>query len=193
MEYEGLPFCKSGWNLHMMPIGYLMIEHRLIERMIKLIRDELNRIIKKKKANLIFIDAAVDFIKTYADKCHHGKEEDILFKELSKKQLLPEHKKMMQTLLEEHKMGRQAVGELINAKERYGRGNPAALKLITRHLKWLSEFYPKHIAKEDKGFFIPSMKYFSQREQDSMLVKFCEFDNSGIQETYRNIVKSLER
>ena len=33
----------------------------------------------------VFIDTAVDFIHTYADRCHHGKEEDILFKALAAK------------------------------------------------------------------------------------------------------------
>ena len=73
----------------MLPIAPLMIEHRLIERMIHLIQQELERI----QANVavdpefafvdsVFIDTAVDFLRTYADRCHHGKEEDILFPEL---------------------------------------------------------------------------------------------------------------
>ncbi len=193
MEYKGLPYCKSGWSLHMMPIGYLMIEHRLIERMIKIITDELSRINKKNKPDLVFTDIAIDFIRTYADKCHHGKEEDILFSSLSKKQLRPEHKKIMAGLIEEHKMGRLAVGKLVNAKDKYSQGDSGALKSIKRQLKWLTEFYPKHIVKEDKGFFIPSMGYFSEQEQDGMLLEFCEFDNSPIQETYRNIVQRLEK
>jgi len=38
-----------------------------------------------RKADTAFIDTAVDFIRTYADRCHHGKEEDIRFRELKKK------------------------------------------------------------------------------------------------------------
>jgi hemerythrin-like domain-containing protein len=37
------------------------------------------------RVKLLFIDTAVDFIRTYADRCHHGKEEDILFRNLAKK------------------------------------------------------------------------------------------------------------
>ena len=192
MKYHGLPFSKTGWDLHMMPIGYLMIEHRLIERMIKLINGQLNRIDRENKADLVFIDTAIDFIRAYADKCHHGKEEDILFERLSKKPLIPEHKKAMQMLLEEHKMGRLAVGKLIDAKDKYSQGNSGSLKAIRRHLKWLVEFYPEHIAKEDKGFFIPSMQYFSKQEQDSMLIDFCKFDGPEIQQVYRKIVQGLE-
>ena len=74
----------------MLPIGTLMMEHRLIERMIIIIKDELKVIQEEKKVNPIFIDNIVDFLRTYADQTHHGKEEDILFRELKKKNLSDE-------------------------------------------------------------------------------------------------------
>jgi len=192
MEYKGLPFCKTGWNLHMMPIGYLMIEHRLIERMIKLMSDELTQVNKENKIDADFINTAVDFIRSYADKCHHGKEENILFKALYKKKLLAEHKKIMAELIEEHKMGRREVAKLVCVNENYAQGKPGGIEAVKKQMKWLIEFYPKHILKEDKGFFIPSMSYFTKVEQNEMLKEFCAFDSSPIQETYRNIVVNLE-
>ena len=69
----------------MLPIAPLMIEHRLIEKMIVVIRKEIDRCKSEGNINPEFIDAAVDFIRIYADKCHHGKEEDILFRDLRKK------------------------------------------------------------------------------------------------------------
>jgi len=184
-------FCESGYNLHMMPIGYLMIEHRLIERMIRLMINELKNI-NEKKLNLDFIDTAVDFIKSYADKCHHGKEEDILFRDLSQRKISSEHKKIMEELIREHKMGRAAVGKLVEAKGKYARGEQPALGQIKDQIKWLTEFYPKHIVKEDKGFFIPSMGYFTKQEQEKMLSEFCQFDGPRIQPKYREIVEKLE-
>ena len=76
-----------------MPVGPLMIEHRLIERMIALIEKELQSIEASEKVNLPFTDSAIDFIKTYADRTHHGKEEDILFKNLEEKTISGDHKK----------------------------------------------------------------------------------------------------
>jgi hemerythrin-like domain-containing protein len=63
----------------------LMIEHRLIERMIRLISSRLSAIQKENKVDTIFIDKTVDFIRTYAERTHHGKEEDILFLNLKQK------------------------------------------------------------------------------------------------------------
>jgi len=75
----------------MLPIAPLMIEHRLIEQMIVVIRKEIDRCESEGNINPEFIDAAVDFIRIYADKCHHGKEEDILFRDSNKKELPGEH------------------------------------------------------------------------------------------------------
>ena len=88
----------------MKPRGLLMIEHRLIEKMIALIRKEILKIKETNKVDVVFIDTAVDFIKIYADKTHHGKEEDILFVELSKKNLDPDHYRIMEELEDEHKL-----------------------------------------------------------------------------------------
>lgn len=193
MEDSKFAHNSSGWNLHMMPVGYLMIEHRLIERMVKLMVSQLEQNIKKGKVDLSFIDAAINFIKTYADKCHHGKEEDILFRDLSKKKMSVEHKKIMEELIQEHIMGRQTVGKLISAKEEYAANKIKDTTQIQKHIKWLAEFYPEHIAKEDKQFFIPCMSYFDKEEQGRMLKEFYEFDGPSIQDEYRKIVQNLEK
>jgi hemerythrin-like domain-containing protein len=176
----------------MMPIGPLMIEHRLIERMVGVLRAEMQSIEKKDEANVELIDSGVDFFRTYADRCHHGKEEDILFRDLAKKSLSPEHKKIMAELIEEHRFGRETVRQLLGAKERYGKGDAAALKEIIGILKELLEFYPVHIEKEDQHFFLPCMDYFSKEERDAMLQECWEFDKQLIHEKYRQLVERFE-
>ena len=69
----------------MLPTGPLMMEHRIIERMVKLMNEESHRIEERGRVDLGFIDATLDFLRTYADRCHHGKEEGILFKDLAKR------------------------------------------------------------------------------------------------------------
>jgi len=62
-----------------------MIEHRLIERMLSVFKKVLDKIESEHEVDPVFVDIAVDFIRMYADRTHHGKEEDILFRELNKK------------------------------------------------------------------------------------------------------------
>jgi len=176
----------------MMPIGPLMIEHRLIERMVGLLKGEVRTIGAQDEVHLDLIDSAVDFFRTYADRCHHGKEEDILFRDLAKKELSPEHKRIMDELIQEHVFGRETVGKLFSAKERYGTGDRDALDSIVDLLKTLVEFYPAHIEKEDRHFFMPSMQYFSKDERDAMLHECWEFDKKLIHEKYRQLVERFE-
>lgn len=177
----------------MKPIGPLMREHRLIERMVDLAKMETVRIKDPgATADLNFIYSAVDFFRTYADRTHHGKEEDILFKALGKKRLAAEHKKIMDELVAEHVVARKTVGELVNAAAGLQQGNPGSVASIKDCLNRLVTLYPAHIEKEDKHFFYPVMEYFSKQEQDAMLDEFWEFDRSMIHEKYRKTVETLE-
>lgn len=176
----------------MMPIGPLMIEHRLIERMIKQLNGKSQIFHKEKEVDTIFIDKTVDFIRMYADRCHHGKEEDILFRDLAKKQIQSEHKKIMAELVSEHIYGRNITRSLVLAKEKYGHGDKTALPDIVKLMVELAEFYPKHIEKEDKHFFLPCMSYFSKQEQIAMLNEFWEFDRKLFHEKYKKIVDEVE-
>jgi len=90
----------------MKPIGPLMREHRLIEHMVKILEKELIKIKETGKVDTNIILLGVDFFRTYADRAHHGKEEDILFRELEKKELIKEHKKIMNKLVEDHVFAR---------------------------------------------------------------------------------------
>jgi hemerythrin-like domain-containing protein len=176
----------------MKPIGPLMIEHRLIERMVRLLDRQLKRTNETSQVNTNLISTGVDFFRTYADKTHHGKEEDILFRELSAKRLADEDKEMMERLVQEHIWARQAVGRLSDANHHYIEGDRQAIEQIVYELGELVKFYPMHIEKEDKHFFIPVMEYFSQAEQQSMLEKFREFDGTMIHEKYKRTVEEIE-
>ncbi len=177
----------------MKPIGPLMHEHRLIEKMIAIIRREKNNIAATNSLDAVFIDTAVDFIRTYADKTHHGKEADILFRDLESKKMTPDHKKIMKELIDEHKFARKVTGELVQAKEDYlKKGEKKYLDIIVERLDTLVNFYPEHIRKEDKDFFFPILDYFTKEEQDAMLKEFYEFDRNMIHVKYKSVVESYE-
>ncbi len=170
----------------------LMIEHRLIERMLLVIKDALAKIESTHKVDPVFVDIAVDFIRIYADRTHHGKEEDILFRDLNKKPLSGADRRVMDELSEDHMFGRQTTKALVAANTRYRNGDEIALADIARNLKTLTEFYPKHIEKEDKVFFPASRAYFTDEEDNAMLTEFREFDRRLIHEKYMSVVGGLE-
>jgi len=173
----------------MKPIGPLMWEHRLIEKMLISMMRHIDQVEKSKKVNPLIIDIAVDFVRTYADRTHHGKEEEILFRDLAKKNLTPELKKTMQELLDEHVWGRKTTAALVAAKEKYLQGEKEKLSEVIDLARQLGNFYPKHIEKEDKHFFYPCQEYFNKDEQVKMLAEFWEFDRKMIHEKYNKIVE----
>jgi hemerythrin-like domain-containing protein len=176
----------------MLPVGPMMKEHRLIEKMVKLMNNELECLSKENKPDVDFIDTAVDFIKIYADKCHHGKEEDILFEGLKKKSISKEHEKTMNELFSEHVYGRKTVAALIEARNKYAAGDKKQVENIKENIKKLIDFYPEHIEKEDKRFFLPVMDYFSDEEKDKMLDECRDFDMKMIHEKYKAVVDNLQ-
>jgi hemerythrin-like domain-containing protein len=139
------------------------------------------------------IDTATDFIKTYADRCHHGKEEDILFRRLADKSLDVPLAEMMAGLIDDHVRGRAMTRRLVEANDHYRKGDASALAAIESAIRELVEFYPVHIEKEDRHFFKPCLEYFTNAEKASMLADFAEFDRSLIHAKYRGIVEDLER
>jgi hemerythrin-like domain-containing protein len=173
--------------------GPLMIEHRLIERMFSVIKGILAEIESQHKVDPVFVDIAVDFIRMYADRTHHGKEEDILFRALSKRPLSAGDQQVMNELIGEHIFGRQTTRALVEANTRYRNGDETALRGIIDKLQTLVEFYPKHIEKEDKVFFPASRAYFTKEEDQAMLAKFREFDREMIHEKYKSVVEEMER
>jgi hemerythrin-like domain-containing protein len=134
----------------------------------------------------------VDFIRSYADRCHHGKEEDILFRDLEAKPLEEPYKQILRELTQEHVHGRQVTRQLEEATLRYRQGEEAALGDLSAAAGELAAFYPRHIEKEDRHFFVPVMECFSKKEQAAMLQRFHEFDRQLIHERYRGAVSHWE-
>jgi hemerythrin-like domain-containing protein len=168
-----------------------MIEHRLIERMLVHVRQTLSEIKASNAVDPIFVDTAVDFIRTYADRTHHGKEEDILFRDLETRSLSDADRRLMNELVEEHVFGRKVTKELVAANMRYRNGDASALPVIAARLETLADFYPRHIDKEDKVFFPAARAYFTDEEDQAMLAEFWEFDRQMIHEKYKAVVAAL--
>lgn len=169
-----------------------MIEHRLIEKVLTVARQKAISMTDM-DYNPIFIETIVDFIKTYADRTHHGKEEDILFLELAKKKLDADNLRIMDELIDEHKQTRAKVKEVIELNEKYKGGDRKVVPMIVDGIVWLAGFYPVHIKKEDAVFFPNTEKYFDTSELDNLLNNFYEFDRNMIHEKYQNVYKAISR
>jgi len=101
----------------------------------------------------------LDVIMNFADKCHHGKEENVLFPLLQKKPV--KDKNMVSVLLKEHEQGRAFVRMMKNGKK------DEVLK--GAHGYW--ELLVKHIIKENR-FFKECDALLSDEERKMLLDGF---------------------
>jgi hemerythrin-like domain-containing protein len=172
--------------------GPLMIEHRLIEKMLGVIRHALEQAEQAQAIDPCFVDTIIDFIRIYADHTHHGKEEDIMFRELRKKQLSDKDRLLMDELIEDHNLVRNTTKKLAEANMLYRNGNKAAFGEMTAFLKTLGGLYPEHIKKEDEIFFPAARACVSDMEDQAMLREFWEFDRKMIHDKYKTVITELE-
>lgn len=172
----------------MREIGVLMAEHRIIEKMVGLLKAEYLRVEQGGAIDDKFIEQAGNFFINYADKIHHGKEEYILFSYLQNKKLSAEHTSILQRLISDHENGRELVSELIGAKEVLKNNKEEARKIVLTNLQKLINLYPEHIRIEDKKFFMPMSKYFSIKEKEEIANKFKQFTADLNKEKYEKLV-----
>ncbi len=175
-----------------MPAGPLMIEHRLIEQAVSMIKKEGELISSTGRVDIPLLTTMVDFMRTYGDRCHHGKEEEILFSALEKKDMDEEHRAMMARLVNDHKRSRALTSNLNTLLAAFQRGERGAVEEVIEILQTLASVYPEHIELEDKFFFPAAMKYLSKEESDGMLKQFQEFDRGLIHEHYKGEVKRMK-
>lgn len=172
--------------------GPLMVEHEWIRKMLAVLKDALDEINAGGEVDPCFIDEVVDFFRTYADRTHHGKEEDILFRFLEGKKMSAPDRQAMDDLIADHDYARQVTMSLVETNRHYREGDYARLPEIAGALGSLVTFYPGHIAREDDHFFPETRAYMSNDEEQALLAEFGEFDRGMIHEKYRSLVKSLE-
>ncbi len=120
------------------PMKKLVDEHVLIKRLVALIPGIIDNLDVESAAGRGVISDSVDFIRSYADKYHHAKEEDILLK------YADENMDIIKTIYQDHENGRGHVRAIL--KGLADRDAPA----VGEHLKAYQELLTEHIKKEDE-------------------------------------------
>lgn len=137
-------------------IKELMDDHQVILHMLRALNGMCLRIGDGQPVAVADLDAALDFIKTFADYCHHGKEEDLLFPAMGEVGF-PTQGGPIAVMLMEHEQGRAFVKALTGSLERVRSGEAAALKDVARAAGGYSALLSAHIGKEDNILYPMAM------------------------------------
>jgi hemerythrin-like domain-containing protein len=148
----------------------LMDDHQIILRMLRALNGMCLRVNEGKAPPLADLDAALDFIKTFADYAHHGKEEDLLFPAMEEAGF-PRQGGPIAVMLMEHEQGRAYVKALSAALEKARAGEAAAFKDAARAASGYSALLAAHIGKEDNILYpmamdaLPDARWKTLKEQ----------------------------
>lgn len=122
----------------------------------------------------VFTDLS-EFLQTFGDTCHHGKEEDYLFKLLEKKGV-PVSGCPLAVLVHDHEKGRKLMADLKRDIALYERIPSEGRQGLIATLRKLIELYPSHIWKEDYLLFPMAEKLLSESEQKELSAQFAKHE-----------------
>ena len=168
-------------------------EHQLILRMIALVEHNTVLLEKGSFRDWQFYLDAVDFIRNYADRFHHAKEEDVLFTALIKNGM-PEKQSPIEAMQMEHDQGRAHVSALEAAARKALDAETGQTAIIIEHATGYAALLRGHIAKEDDILYPLAERVLPEEVRDDMLAGYqvAEERTPGLEEKYRKMVEGYE-
>ena len=157
------------------PTEELEQEHRIIQQVVGGMAVLIEKLESGKEIDPAVLTDLSEFMQTFGDRCHHGKEEQYLFKLLEKKGV-PVSGCPLAVLLHEHEKGRRLMADLKLTSETYIRTPRAGKESLIGTLRRLIELYPAHIWKEDYLLFPMANKLLNDSEQRELLMQFEQHD-----------------
>jgi hemerythrin-like domain-containing protein len=133
------------------PTAILREEHRRILDVTGALERQLDPA-RTETADPVQLGRCVRFLRLFADACHHGKEEDILFPTLEDHGL-PRDSGPIAVMLAEHREGRRLVEIMANALPELSAGDEDAMERFTRAGHDYADLIRGHIGKEDGVLF----------------------------------------
>ncbi len=125
-------------------------EHRRILEVVGALERLLG--VRPQPLDLGAIDKCVRFFRLFADACHHGKEEDLLFPELEARGM-PRDSGPIAVMLHEHRLGRELVSTMADAMDGAGRDDDSSTRRLVTAGRDYIDLMRGHIMKEDGVLF----------------------------------------
>jgi hemerythrin-like domain-containing protein len=180
----------------MQPTSILSNEHRVIEIMLSVLENLADKTIAEKKLERQTAEEVIDFIRNFADRCHHGKEENHLFVALVDKGIPKEGGPVGQMLLE-HDQGREYVRGMANNIDAAEKGNEKSIREFVGNAFGYVELLRSHIHKEDNILFPMAERFLDENDKTNLLGKFEKVESEhmgyGIHDKYMKIAENLAR
>jgi len=177
------------------PTELLKEEHRVIERMLRVLDLANEKVLKAREVPIELCEKAVDLIRVFADRCHHGKEEETLFPLVEQRGIPkngPTH-----VMRIEHEQGRSIVKALAEAVERYKKGDVGAKEDIVECARSYERLLSQHIWKEDNVLYPLADGVLKHSDRVELVQRFEKVEweriGEGNHQKYIDLVEYLEK
>jgi hemerythrin-like domain-containing protein len=180
----------------MTPTEELKAEHQAIMRMLRTLTQIAGRLEAGQRVDPQHLVQIVEFLQVFADRCHHGKEEDLLFARMQEAGI-PKEGGPIGVMLAEHTVGRGHVRALSEAVASYRAGDPAAAARIAEHARGYAALLTQHIAKEDHVLYPMADRVLAAEVQAALAEGFEAIERErvgpGRHEAFHHLLDELER
>ncbi|MGM0395631.1 MAG: hemerythrin domain-containing protein [Bacillota bacterium] len=180
----------------MKSIEIMVEEHRNIRRMLKVLREVAYRIMTGGNYHLDDLPEIIDFVRNYADKLHHGKEEDILFKAMNQQIEKLAKSGAITGMYIEHDQGRLFIANLETGYKAFKEGDDRARLDIIGNAIAYTDLLDRHIERENTALYkfaenmLPD-EIKSKVDSDCDIVE-DEATSSGTKARYINLLQLME-
>ncbi len=167
-------------------------EHGGINLMLRILYEIVCTIKGGGDPDFFVLDKSVEFLKVFADRCHHGKEEELLFPALAGNS---DGEKIIEGLLVDHERGRSYVAAMESSLVKWKDGEEGAkeewIALMEGYLKLLRE----HIRREDEELWPLADTLLSANRQSALVEEFekaeVEKIGKGTHEKFHELMHNL--
>jgi len=174
----------------------LMEEHTIIKRVLTALETAAQRLERGQVVRSGFFIDTAEFIKGFADGCHHMKEEGVLFKAMVASGM-PAQGGPISMMLAEHEQGRAYTRAMREAAQKLHSGDESARDQVIRSARGYVALLRQHIYKEDNILFPMANQVISQAEQGNVAEDFERVEHEeigeGVHEKYLVLAEALEK
>lgn len=173
----------------------LMSEHRVIERVIASLEEAASRLSAGQAVRPGFFVDAAEFIKGFADGCHHKKEEGVLFTTM-RDYGVPVEGGPIGVMLADHEQGRVYTRGMLAAAQALEAGGEAARAAVIENARGYAGLLRNHIFKEDRVLFPMADKAIPADHHEAVYDGFERVEHEetgeGVHEKYLALAEKLE-
>ncbi len=173
----------------------LVEEHGVIQRVIAALEIAAQRTEQGQALTPDFFIDASDFIKGFADGCHHKKEEGVLFKAMEAHGM-PAESGPIGVMLAEHEQGRAYTRAMREAAQKLKAGDETARQAVVLNARGYARLLRQHIDKENNILFPMADRVIPHAEHDQVDEGFEHVEHeetgAGVHEKYLALAEKLE-